>query len=108
MSESVTSIHGVPIRLPAERWSHVTDEHPELAGLLSDVLTTVGQPQRVVAGERGERFALRALASGHTLVVVYREIDPADGFVITAFLTRRLAPFDRRPQLWPPKPLTNT
>jgi hypothetical protein len=29
-------------------------------------------------------------------VVVYRETNPVDGFVITAFVTRRLATLERR------------
>ena len=38
------------------------------------------------------------------MVVVYRETNPSDGFVITAFLTRRLRSLDRRNQIWPPRP----
>ena len=56
------------MRLPAERWQHIVEEHPELAGL----------------------------------VVAYREVDASDGFLITAFITSRVASvFKRRRQLWP-------
>jgi hypothetical protein len=52
-----------------------------------------------LAGLRPE--VLDALAApGKLLVVVYREAG-GDGFVITAFLTRRLSQLDRRKQIWP-------
>ncbi len=28
---SVTSVNGVPVRLPAERWFHIVENHDELA-----------------------------------------------------------------------------
>jgi len=40
------------------------------------------------------------LEVGKFAVVVYRE-QPKDGFIITAFLTRRMAALNRRTQLWP-------
>lgn len=102
MIESVTSRAGVPIRLTDERWSHIVEEHCELAGMKRDVLEAVADPERVLAGEAHELLAVRTLATGKALVVVYRELNNADGFVITAFLTRRLESLYRRPQLWPP------
>ena len=44
MTETVTSKNGVTVRLTDERWSHVTEEHAELAGLKWDVLETVFAP----------------------------------------------------------------
>jgi hypothetical protein len=41
------------------------------------------------------------MEDGKTLVVVYRETGADDGFVITAFLTRRPGSFERRKQVWP-------
>jgi hypothetical protein len=35
------------------------------------------------------------------MVVVYKEIRQEDGFVITAFLTRRAKQIERRTKLWP-------
>jgi hypothetical protein len=96
----VTSKNGAAIRLTDERWSHITEEHAELAGLKWDVLETVSQPERILVGGAGELLALKKQTDGKTLVVVYRE-DIDDGFVITAFLTRREAALNRRKQLWP-------
>ena len=100
MTEAVTSKNGVTIRLTDERWSHVTEEHAELAGYKWDVLETIAQPERILAGGEGELLALKKQTDGKSLVVVYRE-DQRDGFVITAFLTRREASLNRRKQLWP-------
>ncbi|MGQ4649238.1 hypothetical protein [Lyngbya aestuarii] len=43
---------------------------------------------------------MRELKPGRWLVVVYRE-ENDDGFVITAFPTRRINSLNRRQQLWP-------
>ena len=91
---------GVPIRLTDERWVHITEEHAELAGMRLDVLEAVLQPERILAGEEGELLAVREQEVGKYLVVVYRELE-GDGFIITAFITRRAASLDRRKQLWP-------
>lgn len=96
----VLSKHGVSIRLTDERWAHITEEHCELAGLRPDVLETVENPERVVTGQDQERLAIREFEPGKYMVVVYREMGH-DGFVITAFLTRRKQSLDRRRQLWP-------
>jgi hypothetical protein len=90
----------VPIRLTDERWAHITEEHCELAGLRADVLETVANAMRIYAGGAGELLAAREFEAGKWLVVVYKEIGD-DGFVITAFLTRRVASLERRKQLWP-------
>jgi hypothetical protein len=51
----------------------------------------------------GALLAIRRIEEGKSLVVVYRERDASDGFVITAFVTRGLAALDRRQQRWPSK-----
>ena len=100
MTETVTSKNGVTIRLTDERWSHICEEHAELAGYKLDVLEAIADAERVVAGGAGELLALKKQPDGKTLVAVYRG-DANDGFVITAFLTRREAALNRRKQLWP-------
>lgn len=100
MVDTVLSVNGIPIRLTDERWAHITEEHSELAGLRLEVLETVMYPSRVLAGGAGEVLALREVDGGKYLVVVYREL-VHDGFIITAFLTRRVNSLNRRQQLWP-------
>jgi hypothetical protein len=100
MTEKVTSKNRVVIRLTDERWTHIADEHAELAGFKWDVLETVAQADKILAGGMGELLALKKQTDGKILVVVYRE-NQSDGFIITAFLTRREATFNRRKQIWP-------
>jgi hypothetical protein len=78
----------------------LAEEHNELAGLHLEVLETIANLARVVAGRRGECLALRELDAGKWLVAVYRETEQ-DGFVITAFVTRRLRSLASRRQIWP-------
>ena len=100
MTDTVLSKNAVPIRLTDERWAHITEEHGELAGYRLDVLETVIEPLRILAGGAGELLAIREVELGKYLVVVYRELI-GDGFIITAFLTRRINTLNRRQQLWP-------
>jgi len=102
VTETVTARSGVPIRLTAERWAHIVEEHGEMAGLRQEVLLTVGKAEAVHWGSRGELLACRGLDSHLALVVVYRETSATDGFIITAFLTSRPERLKRRPRQWPP------
>lgn len=100
MPDTVASKNGKPIRLTDERWAHIAEEHNELAGWRYSVLETIAEPTRVLAGNAGELLAIREIETGKWLVVVYRE-EETDGFIITAFLTRRIRSLDKRRQLWP-------
>jgi hypothetical protein len=101
--ESVTSRHGVPIRLTDERWAHIAEEHAELAGLRQEVLAAVDDPERIYLGRNGERLAVRELEPGKHLVADYRELEH-DGFIITTFLTRRIRTLAQRDILWTSRP----
>ena len=100
MLYKVLSKRGVPIRLTDERWAHITEEHCELAGHRLDILETVANPSRILAGYKDELLAVREINPGKHLVVVYREM-ASDGFIVTAFLTTRSKSLDRREQVWP-------
>jgi len=96
------SVNGVTIRLPAERWIHITEEHAEMAGYLYDVLEAIQEPAVIFEGNAGELLAAREIETGKYLVAVYREVNQEDGFVITAFLTKRLKQLERRKKIWQP------
>jgi len=100
VTDTATSRTGIPIRLTAERWAHITDEHGELTGLRLELMQTIAEPIRIFAGGAAELLAVREPEVGKYMVVVYREFEE-DGFVITAFLTRRIRSLERRKQLWP-------
>ena len=98
------SKRGVPIRLPLERWFHIEESHDELAGRYSDVLDAIEDPDFVVEGYGGELLAVRRVGGGKSLVVVYRERSSNDGFVITAYLARRVGSLMKRGVLWRKNP----
>lgn len=95
----VRSKHNLAIRLTPERWDHIIDEHAELAMFQAQVLLTVADPERILEGGAGELLAVREVEIGKWLVVVYREAE-TDGFIITAFLTRRVRSLEKRRILW--------
>ena len=99
--ETVQSKNGVPIRLPDERWIHITEEHSELAGYYFEVFETVNEPKAVYEGKLGELIAVKELEIGKFMVVVYKEVSKEDGFIITVFLTRKIRQIERRNKLWP-------
>lgn len=98
----VRSRAGVPIRLTDERWRHIGSGHRELAGQRERVLETVRAPEFVQVGDRGELLAFRFYeqtpVTRKYLVVAYRELGGTDGFVLTAYFTRR--PSARRTIVW--------
>ena len=71
-------------------------------GRRDDVLATLERPDMIQQGDRGELLAIRAWSGTHAatafLVVVYREIGLDDGFVVTAYASRRSS--GRRITLW--------
>lgn len=101
MTESAQSRNGIPIRLPDERWIHLTEGHCEMAGYYSDVLQAVEDPDAIYEGSSGELLAIKKIQSGKYIVVAYKEVSKADGFVITAFLTSKMRQFERRKKVWP-------
>jgi len=96
----VKSKNDVPIRLTEERWFHITEEHSEMAGYYFEVLEAVEEPEAIYKGGAGECIAVREVEKGKYIVVAYRELGRVDGFVITAFLTRRRKQLERRRKIW--------
>lgn len=72
-----------------------------MAGYYFEVLETVQNPQAVYDGKLGELIAVKEIETGKFMAVVYKEISREDGFVITAFLTKRIKRIERRTKLWP-------
>jgi hypothetical protein len=105
------SIAGVPIRLTHERWFHIVENHDDVAGYYEDVLDTVENPDLVLRGYRdsvenpdlvlrGYRdslVAVRSYGRQRYLMVIYRQVLGDDGFIITAYFTRKI---DRRKAVW--------
>ena len=97
----IKSKNDVPIRLPEERWFHITEEHSEMAGYYFEVLESVAQPDAIYEGRAGECLAVREVEKDKYIVVIYKEVSNEDGFIISAFLTKRKRQLERRQRLWP-------
>src|SRR4051794_13856215 len=91
------SVNGVPIRLTDERWGHIVNSHDYMAEYYDDCLAAVESADLVLAGTRGSLKAVKGYGRGWYLVVLYRELSTTDGFVITAFRTRKI---NRRSAVW--------
>ena len=100
MIETIFSKSGIPIRLTDERWTHIIEEHCELAGQRIEVLESLENPDRILAGNEGEQMAVKEISARANLVVVYREFED-DGFIITAFITSKAKRLNKREQIWP-------
>ena len=91
------SVDGVPIRLTEERWFHIVENHDEVAGYFDEVLDTVASPEVVLPGYGGSLIAVRNYGPRRYLYVIYRQTSNTDGFIITAYFSRRI---DRRKAIW--------
>ncbi len=79
-----TSVNRVPIRLTEERWEHIIEHHDYLQNYRDEVLDTVENPQWILQGQRGALIAVPNLQRLRYLSVIYKEISPNDGFIISA------------------------
>ena len=91
------SVKQVPIRLTAERWLHIVENHDDLAGHYDDVLETIEGPDFLIRGYRDCMIAVRGHGRRRYLMVVYRELSADDGFVITAYFANEV---DRKKAIW--------
>ena len=98
--EVAYSKNGVPIRLSADRWTHIVENHDDMAGYRDAVLEAIEEPEAVARGKAGELLALKEIAN-RTLVVAYRETSRTDGFIITAFFTTQPERVRKRGLVWP-------
>ena len=84
------SKNNVPIRLTTERWLHIVENHDEVAGYYDEVLQAIEDPDYIIEGYKGSLIALKKFGEEKILQIVYREVSAADGFIITAFFTKKL------------------
>ena len=84
------SKNGVPIRLTAERWLHIIENHDDLAGYYDEVLNTIEEPDYIIKGYKDALVALEEVKKDKFLAVIYKEITKKDGFVITSYFTSKI------------------
>ena len=79
----------IEIRLTEERWFHIVESHDYMSGLSDSVLETINEPEEIIEGDEGELIAFKRFNNKY-MVIIYREVNDKDGFVITAFLTSEI------------------
>ena len=90
----------VPIRLTQERWLHITVGHPEIADYYYEIFETIENPESIFEGNANELIAIKKISKGMFLLVVYREINKKDGFVITAFISNKTQYIKKKKLIW--------
>jgi hypothetical protein len=97
------SKNNVPIRLTTERWQHISIGHPEIADFYYEILDTIENPKIIYEGIEGGLIAVsfKFEPIDKFIVVVYKEIDSTDGFVITAYLSNKEQKFEKKRIVWP-------
>jgi hypothetical protein len=97
----VDSVNGVPIRITQERLDHIISRHPEMKGHSDAIKNAISGPDFVQTGDFGELLSIKKMPPdlpAKYVVAVYREINHADGFLITAYFTRK--PAEWRTTIW--------
>lgn len=96
------SVNDVEIRFNDERWHHIIKRHPEMLTYRDLIEETIINPDFIQEGDVNEYIALKKISFQNEMplfiVVVYRELNELDGFVLTSYLTRK--PSERRKILW--------
>lgn len=98
----VYSKNDIPIRLNQERWAHIINRHPEMIEQKENVLTTITDPDLIQQGDFDELLAVRFFPmtplTKKYLIVVYKEIDKYDGYILTSYFSSDIS--KRRLVLW--------
>ena len=96
------SKNNIPTRLSEERWQHISTGHPEMADFYFEILETIENPIIIYKGKMDELIAVshEYKPTGKFFVVVYKEENNKDGFVITAFLSNKQSYFKNKEVIW--------
>jgi hypothetical protein len=92
----------VSVRLTDERWQHITIGHPEVADYYFEILETIEQPELIYEGKNEELIAIKKFEkiSSKFVVVIYKETNEQDGFIISAFVSKHQQEFDKKKVIW--------
>lgn len=94
------STRNVPIHISNERWNLLCEGHPEIASLKNEVRNSIEDPEIIYRSSTDRLIAVKKLARGNYLVVIYQEHDRSNGMLITAYRAKDLLQFDEREILW--------
>jgi len=101
MTNITYPVNDVPIRLTDERWTHIVENHDDIAGYYFDVLETVTNRTWVLQGDEDELWAVKLISKRKAMLVIYKESkEQDDGFIITAFFATKTQKLSRRRIIW--------
>jgi hypothetical protein len=93
------SKNNVPVRLTIERWKHISTRHPELVEQKLQIFEAISNPDLILEGDFGTlmaaKFYLKTSLTSKYLIVIYKESEVKDGFIITAYYTNQISKFRR-------------
>ncbi|MFN9240226.1 MAG: hypothetical protein ACK6DE_10100, partial [Pseudanabaena sp.] len=75
-----------------------------LLNLQSETLQAIENPDKILEGNNGELLAVKLLGDNKYLVTIYKEEEEEDGFIITAYLTKRINSLNKRKEVWSRSP----
>lgn len=94
----------VPIRLTEERWLHIVTSHTDMNGNILELIKTIEDPDAIIKGVADEMRCIRFFPRTHLgpkyLMVAYKELNPNDGFIITAYKTSKVRRLMTREIIW--------
>jgi len=98
----VISKNKIPIRFTDERWKHISLGHPEMANYYYEIIETIEVPEKIYEGNYDEIIAIKHFEklNDKFVVVVYKEINNEDGFIITAYISNKVNEFLKRKLIW--------
>lgn len=96
------SKNGIPIRLTDERWHHISTGHPEIADYFYEILESIENPDYIYQETNGARIAVKNFQKifPKFVVVIYKETDEKDGFIITAHFSKMEHKFTKKKVIW--------
>lgn len=101
MTNTIYSVNNIPIRLTDERWTHIVENHDDIAGYYFDVLETIANPAWIFEGDENEFWAVKLISERKAILAIYKESkEQNDGFIITAFFTTKIQKLLRRKIIW--------
>ena len=101
MTNIAYSVNNIPIRLTDERWTHIVENHDDIAGYYFDVLETIANPMWIFEGDEDELWAVKLVSVKKAILVIYKEFkEQNNGFIITAFFTTKIRKLQKRKMIW--------
>ena len=101
MTNIAYSVNNIPIRLTDERWTHIVENHDDIAGYYFDVLETIANPKWIFEGDEDELWAVKLVSTKKAILVIYKEFkEQNDEFIVTAFFTTKIQKLLKGKMIW--------